>query len=124
MIESYLTQSHSNVTCMQIVRSNNNKGSKTSISCQSNLPLYIAEAKALWKAILSRYVKNWMQKDKIKQIIANRYLCNIRNLDWWNLAHSTGLTHSINQSFWEAESAHEIIQTLLTRNPTYPIIKM
>jgi hypothetical protein len=40
MVESYFTHNLSNVICMQIVRSNNNRRPKTSISYQRNLPLY------------------------------------------------------------------------------------
>jgi len=39
-VGSYLTHSTSNVTCMQIVRSNSNRRLRTSISCQHNLLLY------------------------------------------------------------------------------------
>jgi hypothetical protein len=38
---SYLTHRLSNVACMQMVRSNGNKRPTTSISCQSNLYVYI-----------------------------------------------------------------------------------
>ncbi len=40
VVGSYLTHNLSNVACMQIVRSNSNRRSRTSISCQGNLPLY------------------------------------------------------------------------------------
>jgi hypothetical protein len=39
VVGSYLTHNPSNVANMQIVKSNNNKRSKTSISHQCNLPL-------------------------------------------------------------------------------------
>ncbi len=65
--------------------------------------LSIAEAKSLWKVILTHYVKNWMQKDKDKIGI-------FATFGAWNdgtLPIPQGLTHSINQSFREAESALE-----------------
>jgi len=40
MVGSYFTHDPSNVTCMQIVRSNSNGRSKTNIACQHNLPFY------------------------------------------------------------------------------------
>jgi hypothetical protein len=40
VVGSYLTHSPFNVTCMQIVRSNNNGRFKTNITCQCNLPFY------------------------------------------------------------------------------------
>jgi hypothetical protein len=40
MVGSYLTHNPPNVTCMQIMKSNNNERSKTSITCQHNLPFY------------------------------------------------------------------------------------
>ncbi len=40
VVGSYFTFNPSNVTYMQIVRSNNDRRSKTSISHQSNLPLF------------------------------------------------------------------------------------
>jgi len=40
MVGSYLTHNHSNLACMQIVRSNNDRRSRTSISRQCNLFLY------------------------------------------------------------------------------------
>jgi hypothetical protein len=40
VVGSYLTHCPSNVTYMQIVKSNNNGRSRTSITCQCNLPLY------------------------------------------------------------------------------------
>jgi hypothetical protein len=40
VVGSYLTHSLSNVVCIQIMKSNNNRSFKTSISCQCNLPLY------------------------------------------------------------------------------------
>jgi hypothetical protein len=39
-VGNYFTHNPFNVAFMQIVKSNNNKKSKTSISCQCNLPLY------------------------------------------------------------------------------------
>jgi hypothetical protein len=67
VVGSYLTHGPSNVTCMQIVRSNNNGKSKTPIICQCQCNfLSTTEAKAHWKAMLTRCLKNWMQKDKDK----------------------------------------------------------
>jgi hypothetical protein len=40
MVGSYLTHGPYNVTHMQIVRSHNNGRSRTSITCQCNLPFY------------------------------------------------------------------------------------
>jgi len=40
MVESYFTHNLSNVICMQVVRSNNNRRPRTSISHQHNLPFY------------------------------------------------------------------------------------
>jgi len=40
VVGSYLTHNPSNVAYMQIMKSNNNRRSRTSISCQHNLPLY------------------------------------------------------------------------------------
>jgi len=40
VVGSYLTHNPSNVAYMQIMKSNNNRRFRTSISCQHNLPLY------------------------------------------------------------------------------------
>ncbi len=45
MVENYFTHNLFNVTCMQIMRSNNNGRLKTSIILQCNFPLSIAKAK-------------------------------------------------------------------------------
>ncbi len=65
MVGSYLTYSLSIVVNMQIMRSNSNRRFRTIISYHP-IFLSIAEAKARWKAILIRCLKNWMQKYKDK----------------------------------------------------------
>jgi len=40
VVGNYFTHNPSNVACMQIMRYNNNGRSRTSITCQCNLPLY------------------------------------------------------------------------------------
>jgi hypothetical protein len=43
IIGNYFTHNPSNVTYMQIVRSNSNRRLRTSITCQHNLPFYNKE---------------------------------------------------------------------------------
>jgi hypothetical protein len=40
VVRNYLTHGHSNVTCMQIMRSNSSESSRTSITCQCDHPFY------------------------------------------------------------------------------------
>ncbi len=47
MVESYLTHNFSNVTYMQMVRSNSNMRSRTSISRQCNFPFYSKSSSTL-----------------------------------------------------------------------------
>jgi hypothetical protein len=65
VVGDYLTHGPSNVTCMQIVRSNITRRSRTSITRQCNLLLYNKGLSTL-KSILTHCLKNWIQKDQDK----------------------------------------------------------
>ncbi len=65
VVGSYLTHKPFNVVDMQIVKSNNNRRFRTSISHQCNFPFY-NKGQRQWKAILTCCLKIWMQKDKDK----------------------------------------------------------
>jgi hypothetical protein len=62
MVRSYLTHNPSNITCMQIVSSNNNRMSRTNISRWGNLPPYSKgcnlpfQSSNQWKHMKSWYV--------------------------------------------------------------------
>jgi len=66
VVGSYLTHSTSNVTCMQIVRSNSNRRPRTT-SPANTIFFSMAKIEACWRAILTHCLKNWMQRYKDKQ---------------------------------------------------------
>lgn len=68
IVRSYFTHSSSNVTWMQIMRSKNNRRSRTNISYQ-NKKNFMTKVKSHKKTTLTHCLKNWMQRTKINDLL-------------------------------------------------------